>query len=34
MEAVNKTMRILVKALETDTDDFHYDIKTYEKLLS
>src|SRR5438876_7618623 len=25
MEAVNKTMRILVTALETDTDDFHYD---------
>jgi hypothetical protein len=34
MEAVNKTMRILVKALETDTDDFHYDIRSYEKLLS
>jgi len=34
MEAVNKTMRILVKALETDKDDFHYDIRTYETLLS
>jgi len=34
MEAVTKTMRILVKALETDTDDFHYDITSYEKLLS
>ncbi|MEA2661118.1 MAG: hypothetical protein QOH08_690 [Chloroflexota bacterium] len=33
MEAVTKTMRILVKALETDTDDFHYDITTYGKLL-
>jgi hypothetical protein len=33
MEAVNKTMRILVKALETDKDDFHYDIKTYGSLL-
>ena len=33
MEAVNKTMKILVKALETDKDDFHYDIKTYGKLL-
>jgi hypothetical protein len=33
MEAVNKTMRILVKALETDKDDFHYDIKTYGRLL-
>ena len=33
MEAVNKTMRILVTALETDQDDFHYDIESYEKLL-
>ena len=33
MEAVNKTMRILVKALETDKDDFHYDITSYGKLL-
>jgi hypothetical protein len=33
MEAVNKTMRILVKALETDQDDFHYDITSYGKLL-
>ena len=33
MEAVNKTMKILVKALETDKDDFHYDIKTYGRLL-
>ena len=33
MEAVNKTMRILVTALETDQDDFHYDIDSYEKLL-
>jgi hypothetical protein len=33
MEAVNKTMRILVKALETDKEDFHYDIRSYEKLL-
>ena len=33
MEAVNKTMKILVKALETDKDDFHYDITTYGKLL-
>ena len=33
MEAVNKTMRILVTALETDTDDFHYDINSYGKLL-
>lgn len=33
MEAVTKTMRILVKALETDQDDFHYDITSYEKLL-
>jgi hypothetical protein len=33
MEAVNKTMRILVKALETDQDDFRYDIKSYGKLL-
>jgi hypothetical protein len=33
MEAVNKTMRILVKALETDQEDFRYDIKSYGKLL-
>jgi len=33
MEAVNKTMRILVTALETDKDDFHYDINSYGKLL-
>ena len=33
MEAVNKTMRLLVKALETDADDFHYDITSYERLL-
>lgn len=33
MEAVNKTMTILVKALETDKEDFHYDIKNYGKLL-
>jgi hypothetical protein len=33
MEAVNKTMKILVKALETDKDDFRYDITSYGKLL-
>lgn len=33
MEAVNKTMQILVKALESDRDDFHYDIGTYRTLL-
>ena len=33
MEAVNKTMKILVRALETTKDDFHYDITNYEELL-
>jgi hypothetical protein len=30
---VTKTMQILVKALETDKEDFHYDITSYGKLL-
>lgn len=34
MEAVNKTMKIIVKALENDSDDFRYTIKDYTKLLS
>ena len=34
MEAVNKTMRILVRALENDRDDFHYTIDDYGKLLA
>lgn len=33
MEAVNKTMRILVSALEADADNFHYTIDTYGTLL-
>ncbi len=33
MEAVNKTMKILVKALDNTADRFHYDITTYEELL-
>ena len=34
MEAVNKTMRIIVKALENTKDDFRHTIKDYTELLS
>ena len=33
MEAVSRTMKILVKALDNTADRFHYDIRTYEQLL-
>jgi hypothetical protein len=33
MEAVNKTMTILVKALDNTATRFRYDIKTYDQLL-
>jgi len=34
MEAVNKTMKIIVKALENTKDDFRHTIKDYTELLS
>lgn len=34
MEAVNKTMKIIVKAMDNERDDFRYSIKDYTKLLS
>ncbi|MBA3375405.1 MAG: hypothetical protein H0U00_06265 [Actinobacteria bacterium] len=34
MEAVNKTMTIIVKALENEKDDFRYTIAGYRKLLT
>jgi hypothetical protein len=34
MEAVNKTMKIIVKAMDNERDDFRYSIKDYMKLLS
>ncbi|HEX4743246.1 MAG TPA: hypothetical protein VFW12_01090 [Candidatus Limnocylindria bacterium] len=34
MEAVNKTMRLIVRTLENEKDDFRYTIKDYTKLLS
>jgi hypothetical protein len=33
MEAVNKTMQIIVKALDNTREDFRYTIKDYRKLL-
>jgi hypothetical protein len=33
MEAVSKTMRVIVKALENTKTDFRYDIGSYRKLL-
>ena len=33
MEAVNKTMKILVRALDNTAERFRYDITTYEELL-
>ncbi|TMG35979.1 MAG: hypothetical protein E6H94_08215 [Chloroflexi bacterium] len=33
MEAVSKTMRIIVKALENTKSDFRYDIGSYRKLV-
>ncbi len=33
MEAVSKTMKLLVKALENTEEHFRYDLKTYEQLL-
>ena len=32
MEAVNKTMKIIVGALENEKQDFRYTIKDYSKL--
>jgi len=33
MEAVNTTMKVIVKALENTKDDFRYTIKDFRKLL-
>jgi 5-methylthioribose kinase len=33
MEAVNKTMQIIVKALDNTREDFRYTIKDYAELL-